>query len=133
MAALKPMDLNLLTIDAARSAVQERTSSAVALAEASRVINPRRFDALMETLLTESGNFVIDTGANKVIATITVGANPNDMVLSRDGLDALRNIHGLVFVLWIFLDQVIDELHGDADVTFRTAVEHNDFHEDLLK
>jgi aspartyl-tRNA(Asn)/glutamyl-tRNA(Gln) amidotransferase subunit A len=34
MAALKPMDLNLLTIDAARSAVQERTSSAVALAEA---------------------------------------------------------------------------------------------------
>src|ERR1019366_9911968 len=34
MAALKPMNLNLLTIDAARSAVQERTSSAVALAEA---------------------------------------------------------------------------------------------------
>ena len=36
----------------------------VALAEASRIINPKRFDALMETLLTESGNFVIDTGAN---------------------------------------------------------------------
>jgi hypothetical protein len=30
----------------------------------SRLIDPRKFDALMETLLTEDGNFVIDTGAN---------------------------------------------------------------------
>jgi hypothetical protein len=36
----------------------------IALADPSRVINPKRFDALMETLLTEEGNFVIDTGAN---------------------------------------------------------------------
>ena len=30
----------------------------------SRLIDPKKFDALMETLLTETGNFVIDTGAN---------------------------------------------------------------------
>jgi hypothetical protein len=36
----------------------------IALADPSRVINPKRFDALMETLLTEEGNFVVDTGAN---------------------------------------------------------------------
>jgi len=36
----------------------------IPLADQSRVINPKRFDALMETLLTEEGNFVIDTGAN---------------------------------------------------------------------
>ena len=36
----------------------------IALADQSRVINPKRFDTLMETLLTEDGNFVIDTGAN---------------------------------------------------------------------
>ncbi len=36
----------------------------VALANASRLIDPKKFDSLMETLLTEPGNFVIDTGAN---------------------------------------------------------------------
>jgi hypothetical protein len=36
----------------------------LALTDQSRVINPKRFDALMEPLLTEDGNFVIDTGAN---------------------------------------------------------------------
>ena len=36
----------------------------IALTDRSRVINPKRFDTLMETLLTEEGNFVIDTGAN---------------------------------------------------------------------
>ena len=36
----------------------------IALADQSRVINPKRFDTMMETLLTEDGNFVIDTGAN---------------------------------------------------------------------
>ncbi len=36
----------------------------VSLAEPNRVINPKRFDVLMEVLLTEDGNFVIDTGAN---------------------------------------------------------------------
>ena len=36
----------------------------IALADSSRVINPKRFDTLMETLLTEEGNFVVDTGAN---------------------------------------------------------------------
>jgi hypothetical protein len=36
----------------------------IALADPSRVIDPKRFDTLMETLLTEVGNFVIDTGAN---------------------------------------------------------------------
>jgi hypothetical protein len=30
----------------------------------SRLIDPKKFDSLMETLLTEPGNFVIDTGAN---------------------------------------------------------------------
>ena len=30
----------------------------------SRLIDPKKFDSLMETLLTEDGNFVIDTGAN---------------------------------------------------------------------
>ncbi len=30
----------------------------------SRLIDPKKFDSLMETLLTEAGNFVIDTGAN---------------------------------------------------------------------
>lgn len=36
----------------------------IPLADPSRVINPKRFDGLMETLLTEQGNFVVDTGAN---------------------------------------------------------------------
>ena len=30
----------------------------------SRLIDPKKFDSLMDTLLTEAGNFVIDTGAN---------------------------------------------------------------------
>lgn len=36
----------------------------IAVANESRLIEPKRFDGLMETLLTESGTFVIDTGAN---------------------------------------------------------------------
>jgi len=36
----------------------------VAVTDQSRLIDPKKFDALMETLLTEAGNFVIDTGAN---------------------------------------------------------------------
>src|SRR5258708_26154835 len=36
----------------------------VTVANQSRLIDPKKFDALMETLLTEEGNFVIDTGAN---------------------------------------------------------------------
>lgn len=36
----------------------------IPLADQSRVINPKRFDSLMEMLLTEDGNFVVDTGAN---------------------------------------------------------------------
>jgi len=36
----------------------------LAVTNASRLIEPKKFDALMETLLTEDGNFVIDTGAN---------------------------------------------------------------------
>lgn len=36
----------------------------IAVANESRIIDPKRFDALMETLLTSDGNFVIDTGAN---------------------------------------------------------------------
>jgi len=36
----------------------------VSVTNESRLVDPRRFDTLMETLLTEDGNFVIDTGAN---------------------------------------------------------------------
>lgn len=36
----------------------------VAVTDESRLINPKKFDTLVETLLTEQGNFVIDTGAN---------------------------------------------------------------------
>lgn len=36
----------------------------VAVTNQSRLIEPKKFDVLMETLLTEEGNFVIDTGAN---------------------------------------------------------------------
>src|SRR6266513_1354580 len=36
----------------------------VPVANSSRLIEPKKFDGLMETLLTEEGNFVIDTGAN---------------------------------------------------------------------
>src|ERR1700694_4870406 len=36
----------------------------VTVANSSRLIEPKKFDGLMETLLTETGNFVIDTGAN---------------------------------------------------------------------
>jgi hypothetical protein len=36
----------------------------ITLSDQSRVINPKRFDSLMVTLLTEEGNFVVDTGAN---------------------------------------------------------------------
>ncbi len=35
----------------------------VTVANSSRLIEPKKFDGLMETLLTEEGNFVIDTGA----------------------------------------------------------------------
>jgi hypothetical protein len=36
----------------------------VSVTNQSRLIDPKKFDTLMETLLTEEGNFVIDTGAN---------------------------------------------------------------------
>ena len=36
----------------------------ITLTDQSRLIDPKKFDFLMETLLTEEGNFVIDTGAN---------------------------------------------------------------------
>lgn len=36
----------------------------IAVANESRLVDPKKFDVLMETLLTETGNFVIDTGAN---------------------------------------------------------------------
>ena len=36
----------------------------VGVTNASRLIDPKKFDGLMEILLTEEGNFVIDTGAN---------------------------------------------------------------------
>jgi hypothetical protein len=36
----------------------------IGVTDESRLIDPKRFDSLIETLLTESGNFVIDTGAN---------------------------------------------------------------------
>src|SRR5581483_7019959 len=36
----------------------------VSVVNESRLIDPKRFDALIESLLTEEGNFVIDTGAN---------------------------------------------------------------------
>jgi hypothetical protein len=36
----------------------------VAVTNPSRLIDPKKFDTLMETLLTEDGNFVVDTGAN---------------------------------------------------------------------
>jgi hypothetical protein len=36
----------------------------IMLADQSRLIDPKKFDFLMETLLSEEGNFVIDTGAN---------------------------------------------------------------------
>jgi hypothetical protein len=36
----------------------------IAVADDSRLVDPKKFDVLMETLLTEQGNFVIDTGAN---------------------------------------------------------------------
>jgi hypothetical protein len=36
----------------------------LAVTDDSRLIDPKRFDTLIETLLTEEGNFVIDTGAN---------------------------------------------------------------------
>lgn len=38
--------------------------SHITLTNQSRLIDPKKFDFLMETLLTEPGNFVIDTGAN---------------------------------------------------------------------
>jgi hypothetical protein len=36
----------------------------ISLADQSRVIDPKRFDSLMGSLLTDEGNFVVDTGAN---------------------------------------------------------------------
>ena len=41
----------------------------IPLTDSSRLINPKRFDTLIETLLTEDGNFVIDTGAHPVEKT----------------------------------------------------------------
>ena len=38
--------------------------SHVAVMDDSRVVDPKKFDALMEVLLTSDGTFVIDTGAN---------------------------------------------------------------------
>ncbi len=36
----------------------------IAVANESRLVDAKRFDVLMETLLTTPGNFVVDTGAN---------------------------------------------------------------------
>ena len=56
----------------------------IPLADQSRVINPKRFDTLMETLLTDEGNFVVDTGANTFANLLAYMVENEVFALMRD-------------------------------------------------
>ena len=56
----------------------------IPLADQSRVINPKRFDTLMETLLTDEGNFVVDTGANTFANMLAYMVENEVFALMRD-------------------------------------------------
>lgn len=58
--------------------------SHIALADPSRVINPKRFDTLMEILLTQEGNFVVDTGANTFSNLLAYMVESEVVALIRD-------------------------------------------------
>ncbi len=89
----------------------------------SRLIDPKKFDSLMETLLTEAGNFVIDTGANtfsnllaymvenevfallrqarKTVYVHTIVGGGDTLADTANGFYAIaQNVHGTRIVLW---------------------------------
>ena len=67
----------------------------VSVTNESRLIDPRKFDALMETLLTEDGNFVIDTGAN-TFSNLLAYMVENDVVAMLCGAGKTTYIHTIV-------------------------------------
>lgn len=67
----------------------------ITVANASRLIEPKRFDALMETLLTESGNFVIDTGAN-TFSNLLAYMVENDVFAMLESAGKRTYVHTIV-------------------------------------
>lgn len=67
----------------------------VSVTNESRLIDPRKFDALMETLLTEDGNFVIDTGAN-TFSNLLAYMVENDVVTMLRDAGKTTYIHTIV-------------------------------------
>jgi hypothetical protein len=67
----------------------------VSVTNESRLIDPRKFDALMETLLTEEGNFVIDTGANTFSNLLAYIVENEVMALLREA-GKITYIHTIV-------------------------------------
>lgn len=67
----------------------------VSVTNESRLIDPRKFDALMETLLTEEGNFVIDTGAN-TFSNLLAYMVENDVVTMLRDAGKTTYIHTIV-------------------------------------
>ena len=61
----------------------------------SRLIDPKKFDALMETLLTEAGNFVIDTGAN-TFSNLLAYMIENDVFSMLRAAEKVPYIHTIV-------------------------------------
>lgn len=79
----------------------------MSLVNAERVIEPRKFDALMEALLTGSGNCVIDTGANTFsnFLAYLVEANAFEMLAEASYSPIIHTIVGGG-------DTLLDTAHG---------------------
>src|SRR4051812_17349060 len=67
----------------------------VSVTNESRLIDPRKFDALLETLLTEEGNFVIDTGAN-TFSNLLAYMVENDVVAMLRDAGKTTYVHTIV-------------------------------------
>ena len=67
----------------------------VPVTDPSRTINPKRFDTMMETLLTEDGNFVIDTGAN-TFSNLLAYMVENDVFAMLRAASRITYIHTIV-------------------------------------
>ena len=67
----------------------------VAVTNQSRLIDPKGFDALMEALLTEQGNFVIDTGAN-TFSNFLAYMVENEVFPMLEGAGKTTYIHTIV-------------------------------------
>jgi hypothetical protein len=67
----------------------------ISVTNESRLIEPKRFDTLMEILLTDDGNFIIDTGAN-TFSNLLAYMVENDVFEMLNGAGKRPYIHTIV-------------------------------------